>query len=1193
MKPSRFFILISFLLIAFVAQADDVDLYGISESGEGLKPNVLILLDNSGSMREDDVPADPYDPSQTYSGDYSSDSVYVEELVAVEKTQRVCSWRRCWDKTYIAYEKQWVLFHNDIAVNWDCSEAKSALESQGTWSGVLAGPDMDDPNSLKRCSDSGTPKDYRLGNYFNFTEVPQTLRNRMAVAKEVVANLIYENHGNVNFGLMIFNTEGSNTDRFSDYVGNGGYIIAECGASQDALIGHFEPGDTMTRTSQSGYGAVGLVTNETNTPISEALLEAGLYFAGEQSWYNGRYTGSSYPVGKYSKTCTDYNNSCKNYSDDSPIEWRCQKNYIILVTDGEPTKDNGFDYDADDGDWSYDSRKDKLRSYDYINGSRISDTGETSYLDDVAEFLNSNDLRPDMGSAGDFPDQTVVTYTVGFQTDQSLLQSAATRGGGQYYTATSAAELGESLTNIISRINVQNVMFAPASVPVSADNGIYAGDAIYLGMFKPTSEFWPGNLKKYGLEEDGYTLKIVGKNGNLATSEKGIFFENATSYWGTAADGRQVDAGGAGQILRDRSADRVLYTYTGNNIALSDASNLFNPSNTNLTSMPDDDPPGFGLSVDEIDAVHRGVAEDWPLGSVLHFKPWVEHYDTDNDGDNDKSVIFLGANDGLLHCFDDSTGEELWGFVPPNLLPYIKTLDKTRDDPPFPYRYFVDGQAHVYRYDDGNENTPDKKLLLFGQRRGGTRGPDETVASYFALDVTDFNNPQFKYRIDKNTLGLSLGQTWSEPQLCRMAYVDDSSSKTKDVFLMIGGYDNNQDLEGEEKASEDSVGRSVFAIDAQTGALFSNCLFNHENYAAMTHSIIGATAYPNPLTGNSTRIYAGDLNGNLFAFRDDIYHHNQDKNQRSEFEDKYDGQEDGIWEQKLKLHSIPEGYGRKVFVSPRAVQEFFPVEIEYPGNETLIERRVGDYVFFGTGDRAKPRDISSVNSLYALKNNWQWSSDSPTIIEAYIDESAGGKIKAISDNHEIDDSELFILDVTEDRIQNQEEDSTFQQEVSRYVRQALIKSNNRGWFIRFVEPDGSNIGEMLTARPLVRNGVVFFTTFIPPDDSDGSYSEDDPCDSPSNFGTSRIWAIDYQTGAAVYNFDITNDVEDETGTEGNKEILARTDRYKTLASGGIAPEPTFVSTAKADYVMVGTELVPEATDKHPAKSMFWRQLNRD
>jgi type IV pilus assembly protein PilY1 len=131
---------------------------------------------------------------------------------------------------------------------------------------------------------------------------------------------------------------------------------------------------------------------------------------------------------------------------------------------------------------------------------------------------------------------------------------------------------------------------------------------------------------------------------------------------------------------------------------------------------------------------------------------------------------------------------------------------------------------------------------------------------------------------------------------------------------------------------------------------------------------------------------------------------------------------------------------------------------------------------------------------------------------------------------------------------------------------------------------------MLTSRPFVRNGVVLFTTFIPPDDSDGNYDASDPCDSPNNFGTSRFWALNYKTGGAVYNFDITNDLEEG---EMNEEVLARTDRYKTLASGGIAPEPTFISTAKADYVMVGTELVPEATDKRPAKSMFWRQLNRD
>lgn len=1136
MKFSRFLLLVSLLLMALTAQADDIDIYGVSGIGEGLKPNVLILLDNSGSMDENDVPGEPYDPNVTYSGSYSENRVY----------------RSWWGGSWNEY------FSDITSSNWKCPEAKTALQTEGFWSGRLN--KSGNQTVTVSCASSGSIYKYRLGNYLNFLSSGGAYRIRMEVAKEVVANLIHENHEKVNFGLMAFNT-GGNAD-------NGGYIVAECGADLQTLIGSYTPKTSiMLDDEQNDYGAVGTLYSTTWTPLSETMAEAGLYFARKQSWFNGTSTGSSYPLGKYSYSCTQDNDGCQNYNTSSPIEFRCQKNYIILVTDGEPTHDD-----------------DKLTSLNYIINQRLTESatdGNSSYLDDVAAFLNANDLLPDMGSAGDFPDQTVTTYTIGFQTDQDLLESTASRGGGEYYTATSAAELGESLTNIIETIGQLNEMFTASTVPVSTADGVFAGDYIYLGLFQPTNQSnWLGNLKKYGLSDN---LEILDRYGNVAANDKGAIFDNTASYWSTAADGPNVAAGGAGELLRDRATERVLYTYTGSNSALSDSSNLFTATNTVLTAATDADPPGLGLSLDDINAVHRGVAEDWPLGSLLHFQPLVEHYDIDNDGAydgaSDKSVIFVGGNDGLLHCFDDSTGAELWGFIPPDLLPNINLLT-TADD----LLYFVDGNASLYHYDDdGSADTPDKKLLIFGQRRGGF--------SYNALDVSNHSAPLYKYSIDAGHLGSGqevLGQSWAEPQLCRMGYMDNSTYKTKEVFFLSGGYDINQDKEGEEKAAEDSTGRAVFAIDAKTGALFSNCLFSHSNYAAMTHSIIGATAYPSPYTGTSTRIYAGDLNGNLFAFRDDIFHRNRDASKSADFEGKYDGQEDGNWEQKIRLYTIPAGLGRKIWYSPRAVNEDFPVDFVYPAGEIdstsdvlRTENRIGDYVFFGTGDRSRPNDASTVDSLYAIKNNWQWPSANPTIIEAYIDETNGGKIKAKSDHHEISESEFFSLDVTEDRIQNQEEDEEVRLQISNYVKKALRQTNNRGWFIRLTDP-----GEKLVARPIVRSGAVIFTTFVPEAAESDIESTDDPCASPGSSGNGWIYAIDYETGAASFNMNEAND-------EGNNEVKDKSDRRKKISKSGIPPEPTFISKPDADYVMVGTELVPEITDTRPVKSMFWRQLNRN
>ena len=105
-------------------------------------------------------------------------------------------------------------------------------------------------------------------------------------------------------------------------------------------------------------------------------------------------------------------NSGVNYT--SPMEERCQKNYIILMTDGEPTQDI---------DW-------RLTSGTYINGDNIGDydgdgndpgsygSSGSDYLDDVARYLYERDCNPSLGSGTSFEKQSIITYTIGFQTNQ-------------------------------------------------------------------------------------------------------------------------------------------------------------------------------------------------------------------------------------------------------------------------------------------------------------------------------------------------------------------------------------------------------------------------------------------------------------------------------------------------------------------------------------------------------------------------------------------------------------------------------------------------------------------------------------------------------------------------------------------------------------------------------------------------------
>ena len=105
----------------------------------------------------------------------------------------------------------------------------------------------------------------------------------------------------------------------------------------------------------------------------------------------------------------------------------------------------------------------------------------------------------------------------------------------------------------------------------------------------------------------------------------------------------------------------------------------------------------------------------------------------------DRTVIYAGANDGMLHAFNDSDGQELWAFIPPCLLGRLKELHT--DTPGI----FVDGSPKAYVTYDGSGNVT-KAILIFGLRRGGNY--------YYALDVTNPLVPKYLWRIYK-------GKKWS------------------------------------------------------------------------------------------------------------------------------------------------------------------------------------------------------------------------------------------------------------------------------------------------------------------------------------------------------------------------------------------------------------------------------------------------
>ena len=852
--------------------------------------------------------------------------------------------------------------------NWDtvyrnsideirCVDAREALSKYGCFNGWL--------NPVSECSGRKTWY-LQTGNYRNYLVYtgPSETRPRLGVAKGTVQSVINTTYG-VRFGAMIFNQS------------EGGHILREIK-------------DMTPLNRASLHNAIGQIQADTWTPLAETLHEAGLYFQGAPSYFN---SGVFYS---------------------SPIQYWCQRSYIIVVTDGESTQDRNEVLKGHgkrgDGDTDVDEHEPGLAK------EKIYEDEGSDYLDDVSKVLREMDARPDLED-----NQDIVTYTVGFTIRSELLEDTAKNGGGKFYYCHNAQSFAIVLQKIIEEIMEQSTSYVAPVVPISQMEKASSGNRLYLALFKPTwRSFWKGNIKKFGIATEdnpaaGINIgDIIDVKGTPVLDPRGRILDSAASFWGGGdRDGGEVERGGVGEILLNRGEPRKIYTYLGITALPSD---LTDPTNAFTLDNPQINPATLGLrdnqtqekqqiikfihgydSYDENGNGNTMEKRDWILGAFLHSRPLIIHYG------QGRSVIFAGANDGMLHAFDDETGEELWAFIPPDLLGRLNDLTGETIE------YYVDGSPRAYVVDQNKDGTiesshGDRVIMACGERRGGNR--------YFALDVTSPQSPQLLWQIGPHVTAYSdMGQSWSTPIVGRVHYDD------KAVFFIGGGYDENQDSGPD--AGADAHGRALYVVDAITGGLVWKC-----SHIEMDHSIPSDIAVVDTTgDGYVDRLYVGDTGAKMWRF---------DIGSPSPLD----------WKGNLVFES---GERRKIFYPP----------------DVCLENGVGNYemLFFGTGDRADPKDITACNRIYAVKDK-------------------NGPVLTESDLQDVTDALLNGTDT------------------------------ENGWYIRL----NQHLGEKVLSSPVVYFGTAYFTSFVPDQET-----LDDPC--YLGQGRGRLYALGYKTGDPVLDLD--------------------------------------------------------------------------
>ncbi|MEC8640883.1 MAG: PilC/PilY family type IV pilus protein, partial [Pseudomonadota bacterium] len=435
----------------------------------------------------------------------------------------------------------------------------------------------------------------------------------------------------------------------------------------------------------------------------------------------------------------------------------------------------------------------------------------------------------------------------------------ALQSGGGFYQADNSTDLLEAFNTILRSVKDINATFVSPGVAVNQLNRLTHRDELYFALFKPSEgAIWPGNLKRYRLSGD----EILDKNSlNAVDSVTGFFAENAHSYWSTLADGSEVSEGGAASRL---GGNRNIYVFNDTGSIVRSANEL-HENNTNITNADlaiQDETDANALrdailkwtrGVDVKDSNGDGSTTDYrsQMGDPIHSQPIIVNYGTDD------SAIFVATNQGMLHSFDTSTGEENFAIMPKTLLQNLHHFYK--DTSSLEHKYGLDGDMIL-------RTVGDNKYLYVGMRRGGR--------NYYVFDVTQKTSPTLKFKIEGGAGTLAkLGQTWSRPTITKV----NMGGQVKNVMIVGGGYDDAQD----DRAirANDVVGNAVFMFDADTGSLLWHASNEDAdlNLTNMTYSVPGRiSVIDRDNDGFADHMYVADMGGQLFRL--DIYNGNSGTN---------------------------------------------------------------------------------------------------------------------------------------------------------------------------------------------------------------------------------------------------------------------------------------------------------------------------
>ncbi|CAK0772559.1 type IV pilus assembly protein PilY1 [Gammaproteobacteria bacterium] len=744
-------------------------------------------------------------------------------------------------------------------------------------------------------------------------------------------------------------------------------------------------------------------------------------------------------VGKY------FRGTLTGHTTNPPMTSACQQNFTVLLTDGywnETTAPSGI------GDADADTRSVTLADvarYYYITdlSTTLANTVPTTTFDTatwqhmvtfgVAFGLQGSLVDTDgdgwpnplLAESGDWgnPLSSTCTSSNGECPERiDDLWHAGYNSRGGFASASNPEEVQAALSDALHSIAGRTATAASIS---TNSTRLDTGTLIYQAQFN--SADWTGRLLAYKLNSDG-SIYDPNHNGNIiedaawdtnasgsipSSSSRNVYTWNATtgvvfdvSHWNNLSASQQsaLQNGGsvtAGQnrldwIRGDQSLEQPNGSFRARTYLLGDLVNS-NPAFVSATN--------FGY-----DNLPAGTPGQSSYSSFV------------NTSQSRTKMLYAGANDGLLHGFNATTGVEKFAFFPNSLFSNLSGSN-TLTDSGYSHKYFIDGSpqagdAYFLSPPIGNGVATDPnnwRTVLVGSLGAGGK-------SIFALDVTtpdSFSQSKILWEFsDSADLGYTIGQ-----------FIQPSIGRTQDgswVVIFGNGYasTNNHAI--------------LYVVNLITGALLKKI-----------DTGAGSAGSPNGLAGpvlvsddyrTIKYVYAGDMLGNLWKF--DL-----------------SSSTTSNWGVAFKNVTTAKPLFQAHYYSASPLTDVVQPITAPP--EVGSHPNGGYMVFFGTGKYFETGDhtTTAVQSLYGI-----WDKDDGTTACTQASDSC-----------------VFPTNRSTLQVQTILAEPSSNGNTWRVVSQNTIDwASKRGWYLDLLQPPSATAkGERVVNVPILNNSRALFTTLLP------------------------------------------------------------------------------------------------------------------